>query len=133
MSKVLLDTSAYRQLAAGHAVLQQFLEEAEEIAMNPVIIGEILCGFARGSSADVNRQQLQNFLDQSHTTVYGMNAGTADKYAFIFGYLRRHGATVAANDLWIAATAMQHGLQIATCDRDFLRIPQVMTQYFQPA
>ena len=35
-----------------------------------------------------------------------------------------------ANDLWIAASAMQHGLPILTSDRDFQKIPQIIVRHF---
>lgn len=36
---------------------------------------------------------------------------------------------VPSNDLWIAATAMQHGLRVVTTDRHFDRIPQIVTSH----
>lgn len=53
---------------------------------------------------------------------------TADRYAAIHDYLRRHRTPVSPNDLWIAASAAQHGLVVVTLDGDFERIPQVFTQ-----
>ena len=37
-----------------------------------------------------------------------------------------------ANDIWIAASAMQHGLPILTSDRDFQKIPQIIVHHFLP-
>ena len=37
-----------------------------------------------------------------------------------------------ANDLWIAASAMQHGLPILTSDRDFQKIHQVIVHHYLP-
>lgn len=37
-----------------------------------------------------------------------------------------------ANDIWIAASAMQHGLPILTSDRDFQNISQVIVRHFLP-
>jgi predicted nucleic acid-binding protein len=38
----------------------------------------------------------------------------------------------APNDLWIAASAAQHGLRIATLDGDFERIPHVVVDRYEP-
>jgi predicted nucleic acid-binding protein len=37
-----------------------------------------------------------------------------------------------SNDVWLAATAMQHGLRVLTLDRHFLDIPQVLVELFEP-
>jgi predicted nucleic acid-binding protein len=37
------------------------------------------------------------------------------------------------NDLWIAATAAQHGLTVVTLDADFDRIPHVLVDRFEPS
>jgi predicted nucleic acid-binding protein len=39
---------------------------------------------------------------------------------------------VASNDIWIAASAMQHGLPILTSDRDFQKIPQIIVRHVSP-
>jgi len=42
------------------------------------------------------------------------------------------GTPIPANDVWIAATAAQHGLRLLTLDAHFLRIPQVIVDFFGP-
>jgi predicted nucleic acid-binding protein len=130
MTRVLLDTSAYRQLLRNHLPLQAALENAEAIVFNPVIIGEILCGFAKGGNPRRNQDYLEDFLVSKHVSTVEIDRATAESYAFIYTYLSRAGTPVSPNDLWIAATAMQHNLRILTFDRDFLRIPQVMVECF---
>ena len=58
--------------------------------------------------------------------------GDAHRYAVIHDYLRRRGTPVAPNDLWIAASAAQHGLTLVTLDGDFNQIPQVLVRKFEP-
>jgi len=33
--------------------------------------------------------------------------------------------------LWIAASAMQHGLKVLTTDKHYLEIPQIITEYLE--
>ena len=47
-------------------------------------------------------------------------------------FLRRQGTPVSPNDLWIAASAAEHGLTVITLDGDFDRIPQVLVRKFEP-
>jgi predicted nucleic acid-binding protein len=45
-------------------------------------------------------------------------------HADAWARLARRGEMVGAHDLWIAATALAHGLGVATADaRDFARVP----------
>lgn len=57
---------------------------------------------------------------------------TSERYATIRVALKKAGIPVTANDIWIAASAMQHGLPILTSDRDFQNISQVIVRHFSP-
>ena len=61
-----------------------------------------------------------------------MDDETAHRYAVIHDYLRRQGTPVSPNDLWIAASAAQHGLTVVTLNGDFDRIPQVLVRRLGP-
>jgi tRNA(fMet)-specific endonuclease VapC len=52
---------------------------------------------------------------------------TADYYAKIFHDLRGKGRPIPSNDMWIAATAMQNGLWLATYDGHFKHIEGLLT------
>lgn len=47
------------------------------------------------------------------------------KHGEIERALRRAGKPIPTNDIWIAASAMQHGLVVLTTDEHFDHIPQV--------
>ena len=51
---------------------------------------------------------------------------TAEHYARLFVQLKRAGTPVPDNDLWIAALALEHDLQLITRDPHFRRIPQLL-------
>ena len=40
------------------------------------------------------------------------------------------GGPIPTNDVWIAASAMQHGLPVVTTDSHFSRVPQILTTLF---
>lgn len=128
MSRVLLDTSGYSAFLRGDASIKRTLQEADEIVVNPVVLGELKSGFLRGKSRRKNEQELSLFLASPRVTVAGMDEGTSDRYAAILDGLRRAGTPIPTNDLWIAATAMQHGLSVVTTDAHFLRVPQILVE-----
>jgi predicted nucleic acid-binding protein len=55
---------------------------------------------------------------------------TAQRYALILNDLRRSRAIIPTNDIWIAATAMEHGLRLLTTDSHYERVRQVAVSCF---
>ncbi len=130
MSLVLLDTSAYSGFLRGDPEIKLALQQAGEICVNPVVLGELLAGFARGSHAVKNRKELRTFLGSPRVRVVEITESTAERYAAIFDYLRREGTPIPTHVLWIAASAMEHGLPVLTRDRHFERVPHVLVTLF---
>ena len=58
--------------------------------------------------------------------IYPIDSGTSERYAPIWLHLQ--GTLISTNDLWIAASAMQHGLVVLTVDKHFLKVPQILTR-----
>jgi tRNA(fMet)-specific endonuclease VapC len=126
MSRILLDTSAYSAFMRGDDSVVTALQRAEQICLNPIVLGEMLAGFRKGSKRRHNEEELHRFLDSPRVEVLDIDDETAERYALILDTLRRAGTPVATHDLWIAATAMQYGLRLVTLDSDFLKIPQIV-------
>jgi predicted nucleic acid-binding protein len=130
MNGILLDTSGYSALRRSHAGVESTLSETDTIFMNPIILGELLAGFRKGTREPQNEKLLKTFLEQEDVRILPMDEETAERYAVIYDYLRRSGTPVSPNDLWIAATAMQHGIRLLTTDTDFQKIPQILVDLF---
>ena len=126
--RILLDTSAYIAFLKGHPGIKQAIQKADEINLNPVVMGELLAGFMKGRRAAQNREILQEFMGSPRVRLMAIDEETSERYAAIFNYLREKGTPIPTNDLWIAATAMQFGLRVVTTDRHFQKIPQVMAE-----
>jgi tRNA(fMet)-specific endonuclease VapC len=127
-SKVILDTSAYSALLRGNEDIQRALQEADDIYLNPVVLGELLAGFVHGSREKKNRDILKEFLASPRLQVVDINEETSERYAVIINYLWEQGTPIPTNDLWIAATAMQHGLKLVTTDAHYRSIPQIIVE-----
>jgi tRNA(fMet)-specific endonuclease VapC len=132
MSRLLLDTSAYSAIRRGDERLREPIREAEEICLSPIVLGELRAGFLKGDRPAENEALLQDFLAAPRCHVPAIDEETAHRYGAIHDYLRRMGTPVSPNDLWIAASAAQHGLRVVTLDGDFDRIPQVLVTKLEP-
>ncbi len=84
--------------------------------------GELLGGFAAGSREAKNRSELARFLDSPRVDVVPVTAQTAHSYALVWSGLRRKGQPIPTNDLWIAASALEHGAALLTHDAHFAHI-----------
>jgi len=126
--RILLDTSAYIAFLKGHPEIKQTIQKADEINLNPVVLGELLAGFMKGRRAAQNREILKEFMGSPRVRLMAIDEETSERYAAIFNYLREEGTPIPTNDLWIAANAMQFGLRVVTTDRHFQQVPQVIAE-----
>lgn len=123
--RICLDTSAYSAFFRGHSAIRDLIQRADEIVVPSIVVGELLGGFRSGSRWAENRRLLGELLASPRVRVAAIDAETAERYSEILFYLRRQGRPIPTNDLWIAASAMQHGLRLVTTDSHFGHVPQV--------
>lgn len=122
MKKIIIDTNFYAAFKKGAESAVIILKRAEYIAVNAVILGELLAGFRCGGRERRNREELELFFDSPRVHLLSMDDGTAEFYARIFAELKPKGRPIPTNDLWLAASALQHGLALATYDEHFKNI-----------
>lgn len=132
MSHLLLDTSAYSAFMRGHEAITAALQRADEIYVNAIVLGELQAGFLSGRHRQKNEQELETFRSSPRVRAAGVDAETASRYAVILNALRNAGTSIPTNDIWIAASAMQHGLRLLTTDAHYRHITQVIVDYFEP-
>jgi tRNA(fMet)-specific endonuclease VapC len=133
MSRILVDTSAYSEHLRDHPEVKAAIQRASAIALSVVSIGELRVGFLKGGRTRRNEEFLRGFLASPRARAIPVDEETASRYAAIRDYLRRQGTPIPSNDVWIAATAAQHGLRLLTLDSHFLQIPQVIVDFIEPA
>jgi tRNA(fMet)-specific endonuclease VapC len=125
----MLDTSAYTAFKVGNEVTLEAIQRADKILIPLVVYGELLAGFAAGSRQEENRQELAAFLGSPRVGLVPAVADTAERYAVIYAYLRGQGRPIPTNDLWIAASAMEHSALLLTADGHFTEVPQIMVKH----
>ncbi|MBI3856786.1 MAG: type II toxin-antitoxin system VapC family toxin [Planctomycetes bacterium] len=131
MNGVLLDTSGYAHLMKGHPGISEAVAKADRIVLNPIVIGELFWAFRGSRQRKRNEGYLASFLARTSVDQVDIDGLTAERYAHIKDSVQEAGTPVPTGDLWIAASAMQHGLAVITTDSDFLRIPQILVHHFE--
>ena len=107
----------------GRQGVRAALRAALEIHVPLIVLGELLAGFAAGSRTGKNRAELDQFMASPRVRILLPDEKTARQYADIYVALRAAGRPIPTNDLWIAALARQHRLQLLTFDRHFDAVP----------
>lgn len=98
-----------------------FLSSAPEIRLHITLttVGEMACG-ATGRDRVAWEKLFQRF------EVLEPDREAAWSYGQVYAYLRDQGRLIGANDLWIAATALAHGLPLVTRNvEEFRRVPDL--------
>lgn len=119
---ILLDTNAYAAFKQGNPEAKEIVRRAATLAFNSTVLGELLAGFAVGSREAKNRAELQQFLASARVLVLAVDEATAGYYATIYQSLRHKGRPIPTNDMWIAASAHQHGYALFSYDGHFRNI-----------
>ena len=121
---VLIDTSVLVRAERRGDALEAAIGEADR-AISVVTASELLYGVHRARTAKVRTRRsafaehLLAALDPIPITM-----GVARVHAEVWAALERVGTPIGAHDLWIAATALGHGMDVATANpRDFERVP----------
>lgn len=122
MKRIIIDTNFYVAFKRKDPAAVELMQRAENIAVNAIILGELLAGFRCGSREEQNRRELDQFLDSPRVALLAVDDETSEFYAQIFHELRQKGRPIPSNDLWLAASALQHGLAVATHDDHFTHI-----------
>ena len=124
--RVLLDTNIVIALFAGEVVIQQRLAETDEVFLSSIVLGELYYGAQKSARAETNTARI-NMLTVGNA-ILGCDLITAQHYGVIKDYLRAKGYPIPENDIWIAATARQHQLTLATRDEHFQAVEGIVVE-----
>jgi tRNA(fMet)-specific endonuclease VapC len=119
---ILIDTNAYTAFMRGEARMVEVITHAPQLFVSSTVLGELLAGFAAGTREAKNRSELSQFLNSPRVGLYPVTADTADSYAQVYASLRRKRLPIPSNDLWIAASALEHGAALLSLDAHFANV-----------
>lgn len=122
MRPIALDTNAYAGFKRGELRCLEVMRHAERLLVSVAVLGELLAGFACGDQEGRNREELSRFLRSERVELCTSTLATADAYALVYRNLRRMGRPIPSNDLWIAASCLEHGALLFSFDEHFDRV-----------
>jgi len=121
---VLIDTSVLVNVERRRLSLERAVGERER-AISVITASELLHGVHRATD-DRLRARRQAFVEYLISSIEPLpiTITVARAHAEIWAGLERNGEAIGAHDMWIAATAVSHGMEIATANaNEFERVP----------
>lgn len=120
---MILDTNALSAFVDGEAAVGEVLRRQTRAAIPVIVLGEFRYGIAQSR----NRGRYEAWLSEHlpHFEVLNVTEETAAAYAELRVGLRRSGRPIPANDAWIAALGLQHGLAVLSRDEHFDAVPNL--------
>ena len=122
-NKALADTSIFIDLMKGDAVIAQKLESFSEVYLSPIVLSELYFGAYR--SANPTKHLAKITIVVQNSKLLAVDAETAEMYVAIKLALLSKGTPIPENDMWIAASALQHNLHFYTSDSHFTQVEGV--------
>ncbi len=124
MAGLLIDTSVLIDAERDGRVLQQLPEDARH-TISVITVSELLHGVHRAAPDHVRiRRQVVVEALLAAIEQLPITPHIARVHAQIWAELQAKGEIIGAHDLWIAATALAHGLTLATLNAgEFERVP----------
>jgi predicted nucleic acid-binding protein len=115
------------------AVVDWLRANERDLAVDPIILGEVRFGIHL-MPAGKRRRRLERWFEQGVATLVCLpwDAATGLRWAGLLAGLRRAGRAMSVKDSMIAATALVHGLTLATRNtKDFKKAGVKVVDPFQ--
>lgn len=118
---MILDTHALSAFVDGDPALGARLSLEAHAAIPVIVLGE----FRYGISGSRHRAAYERWLDEYLPAfeILSVTEPTSVVYARVRASLKRIGHPIPANDVWIAALAIQHGQPVLSRDEHFDAVP----------
>ncbi len=126
MNTAMIDTNILIECFQRNRNISEAISQFDRILVCPAVLGEFKAGL------DVNTKRgkkvkglLDDFLDDPAVVIVPFTDETADYYARIFKTLKANGTPIPTNDIWIAASAIEHGASVLASDEHFSYVPML--------
>lgn len=117
ISRGLLDTSIFIANESGRTLDVERLPQ--EAAISAVTVAELHVGVLAAKDLNTRAQRLATLEAVADIELLPVDGPVAASWALLRVYVAEAKRRLNVNDLWIAATALAHGVPVITQDDDF--------------
>lgn len=115
--KIAMDTDVSIKFLNGDTTIDAILLKYSEICLPAIVVGELVFGALNSKHAEQNLARHRKLIHS--TKILAITEATANTYARIRLALKKKGKPIPENDLWIAATCIEHKLPLMSSDGHF--------------
>ena len=127
-NKFLLDTNIISALLKGEVAIADKIDKAKKVCIPIIVLGELYYGASYSAHTEKNINDIQKLT--ARYDVMLVDEETAVIYGNIKTSLRKKGKPIPENDIWIAAIAQCHNFIVATRDKHFKAIDDLMVKHW---
>jgi tRNA(fMet)-specific endonuclease VapC len=118
--RFLLDTNVVIALLEGDEKVLTSLDQASEVFIPAIVLGELFFGAAKSSRPAENAAKVERFAGAR--SILSCDLSVSRAYGQLKHRLREKGRPLPENGIWIAAMAKCYELILATRDKHFLEV-----------
>lgn len=123
MRSLLVDTNVLISfIEKGDKTLVDVFSKYDELIVSPIVLGEYRAGITSTKKGRESQAALEKFLDTDSVREVETTGKTSVYYAKIFQDLKAKGKPIPINDIWIAAAALERGVELCSFDEHFSNI-----------
>ena len=119
-NNAIVDSSILIEVMKGNKDVSAKLNAIPQALMNPIILSELYFGACLSGNPNKNVNQIINAVQRFK--LLNIDANTVQTFVSIKLDLSAKGTPIPENDIWIAASAVQHQLAVYTKDAHFKNI-----------
>jgi tRNA(fMet)-specific endonuclease VapC len=123
--RFLLDTNIIIALLEGDDAVLSNLDQAAEVFIPAVALGEVFFGAAKSGRPAENAARVERFA--SGRAIVSADSEVARECGRLKQHLKKKGRPIPENDIWIAAAAKCHGMVLVARDRHFQEVEDLYT------
>ena len=118
---MILDTNALSAFVDGEPTVGARLSVEARVAIPVIVLGEFRYGIHGSRQRGAYEQWLEEYLPEFE--ILTVTEPTTLAYVRVRVALKKLGRPIPANDVWIAALALQHHLPVLSRDKHFDGVP----------
>ena len=119
-NNVLADTNVFIEIMKGNADFAQRLQRCSCVYLSPFVQAELYFGAYRSVNVKKHLDKVDTVVKKTKPVI--VDSFTAEIFVQIKFSLINKGQPIPENDIWIAASALQHGLPVFTNDAHFAEV-----------